>query len=79
MIWACDPKSYAGRRAIGVKEQEKRKRGRPRISRRWLNRVRDDINEKGLPVEEVYDGATWKCTSSTPHKSGTKMKGGRRM
>ena len=28
--------------------------------RRWLDRVRDDIKEKGLSREEVYDRATWK-------------------
>ena len=31
-----------------------------RIKRRWLDRVRDDIKEKGLSGEEVYDRATWK-------------------
>ena len=41
--------------------------------RRWLDRVRDDIKEKGLLGEEVYDHATNR--SSTPHKSGNKMKG----
>ena len=41
--------------------QERRKRGRPK---RWLDRVRDDIKEKGLSWEEVYDRATWRRLSS---------------
>ena len=35
-----------GRRAMVMKVQGRRKRGRPK--RRWLDRVRDDIKEKGL-------------------------------
>ena len=34
-----------------------RKKG---LKRRWFDRVRDDIKEKGLSEEEVYDRATWK-------------------
>ena len=49
---------YAGRRAMVMKVQGRRKRGRPK--RRWLDRVRDDIKEKGLSGEEVYDRATWR-------------------
>ena len=35
-----------------------------------------DIKEKGLSGEEVYDRATWRRVSSyiDPHKSGNKMK-----
>ena len=40
-----------GRRAMGMEVQ--RKRGR-------LDNVRDDIREKGLSGEEVYDRATWR-------------------
>ena len=36
----------------------RRKRVRPK--RRWLDRVRDDIKEKGLLAEEVYDHAIWR-------------------
>ena len=36
-----------------MKEQGRRKRGRPK--RRWLDKVKDDIKEKGLSWEEVYD------------------------
>ena len=42
--------------------QRRRKRGRPK--RRWLDRMRDDIKEKGLSAEGVYDCATWRRMSS---------------
>ena len=51
-----------------MKVQGRRKRGRPK--RRWLDKVKEDIKEKGVSADEVYDRAT--CTS-TPHKSGNKM------
>ena len=45
--------------------------------RRWLDRVRDDIKEKGLSANEVYDRTTRRRVrhrTSTPHKSGNNMK-----
>ena len=39
-----------------MKVQGRRKRGRPK--RRWLDKVKDDIKEKGLSADEVYDSAT---------------------
>ena len=47
---------YVGGRAMVMKVQGRRKRGRPK--RRRLERVRDDIKEKGLSADDVYDGAT---------------------
>ena len=47
------------------------KSGRPR--RRWLDRLRDDIKEKGLSADELYDRATWRRTP-TRHKCGNKTK-----
>ena len=38
--------------------QVRRKRGRPK--RRRLDKVKDDIGEKGLSADEVYDRATWR-------------------
>ena len=35
--------------------------GRPK--RRWLDKVKDDIKEKGLSAD-VYDRATWRRMSS---------------
>ena len=47
-----------GRRAMVMKVQGRRKRGRPK--RRWLDKVKDDIKEKGLSADDVYDRATWR-------------------
>ena len=57
-----------------MKVQGRRKRGRPK--RRWLDKVKDDIKEKGLSADYVYDHATWRRMSSyvDPHKSGNTMK-----
>ena len=48
MEWTCDAREehYVGRRAIGMEVRGRRKRGR--LERRWLDRVKDDINDKGL-------------------------------
>ena len=47
-----------GMSAIVMKVQGRRKRGRPK--RRLLDKVKDDIKEKGLSVDDVYDHATWR-------------------
>ena len=41
-----------------MKVQGRRKRGRPES--RWLAKLKDDIKEKGLSTEKVYDRATWR-------------------
>ena len=53
---------HVGRRAMEMKVQGRRKKGRPK--RRWLDKVKDDIKEKGLSADEVYDRATWRRMSS---------------
>ena len=55
---------YVGRRVTVMKVglQGRRKRGRPK--RRWLDKVTDEIKEKGLSADEVYDRATWRRMSS---------------
>ena len=57
---------YVGRRAMVLKVdrlQGRRKRGRPK--RRWFDKVKDDIKEKGgLSADDVYDRATWRRMSS---------------
>ena len=53
---------YVGRRVMVMKVQGRRKRGRPK--RRWLDKVKDDIKEKGLSPDDVYDRATWRRMSS---------------
>ena len=52
---------YVGRRAMVMKVQGRRKRRRP--NKRWLGRVKDDIKEKGLLADDVYDRATWRRMS----------------
>ena len=47
-----------GRRAMVMKVQGRRKRGIPK--RRWLDKVKDDIKEKGLSADDVYNRATWR-------------------
>ena len=44
-----------GRRAMLMKVHGRWKRGRPK--RRWLDKVKDDIKEKGLSADDVYDHA----------------------
>ena len=45
-----------------MKVQGRRKRGRHK--RRYLYKVKDDIEEKGLSANDVYDRATWRRMSS---------------
>ena len=47
---------------MDMKVQLRRKRGRP--NRRWLDKVKGDIKEKGLSADELYDRATWRRMSS---------------
>ena len=53
---------YVGRRAMEMKVQGRRKRGRHK--RRWLDKVTDDIKEKELSAGDVFDCATWRRMSS---------------
>ena len=62
VIWACDEKRvtlhHVGMMAMVMNVQGRRKRGRP--TRRWLDKVNDDIKEKGLSANDEYDRATWR-------------------
>ena len=53
---------YVGRRAMVMKVQGRRKRARPK--KIWLDKVKDDIKEKGLSADDVYDHATCRRMSS---------------
>ena len=53
---------YVGRRAMVNKVHVRRKRG---IHKRiCLDKVKDDIKEKGLSADDVYDRVTWMRMSS---------------
>ena len=51
-----------GKRAMGIEVQGSRRRGR--LKKRWADCVKDDLREKGLSGEEVYDRAAWRRLSS---------------
>ena len=46
---------YVGKRVMGIEVQGSRNRGRPK--KRWADSVKDDLREKGLSGEELYDRA----------------------
>ena len=45
-----------------MKVQRRRNRGRPKG--RWLDKVKDDIKEKGMSADEVYDRSKRRRMSS---------------
>ena len=49
---------YVGRRVLEMEVQGRRRPGRPR--RRWMDSVKEDLSERGLTGEEVYDRKRWK-------------------
>ena len=53
---------YAGKRVMGIEVQGSGRRGRPK--KRWADRVKGDLREKGLSGEEVYDRAAWRRLAS---------------
>ena len=57
VVWACDAKK-------GGRRWKLKYNGGGRVEGLWLDRVKDDVGEKGLSMEEVYDSATWRCISS---------------
>ena len=56
MVLECDEKRGALRRKEGDGNESTGKIGRPK--RRWLDKVKNDIKEKGLSADDVYDRAT---------------------
>ena len=63
---------YVGRRAMVMKVQGRRKRGRPK--RRWLDRVRGDIKEKGLSGGGGVGGVRPCYVTSTSHKTREQLR-----
>ena len=65
---------YVGNRVMGIEVQGIRRRGRPK--KRWADCVKDDLREKGLSGEEVYEelhGGDCRPIS-TPHRSWIKTR-----
>ena len=52
---------YVGRWAMEIKYKGD---GRQYKLREWLDKVKDDIKEKGLSADDMYDRATWRCMLS---------------
>ena len=57
---------YLGRGAMEMKVQGRRnlKEERKTYKIRRLDKVKDDIKEKGMSADDVYDRATWRRMSS---------------
>ena len=65
VVWGCDEQRGTLRRKEGDGNESRPLQGRKgRPKRRWLDTVKDDIKEKALSADEVYDRATWRCMSS---------------
>ena len=52
---------YVGKRVMGIEVQGSRRGG---LKKRWADCVKDDLREKGLSGEEVYDRAARRRLSS---------------
>ena len=64
MVWSCDAKRGTLRRKEGDGNESTGEKEERRPKRRWLDKVKDDIKEKGLSADDVYDRATWRRMSS---------------
>ena len=60
MVWACYEKRGILHRKEGVGNESTGEKEERKPNRRWLDKVKDDIKEKGLSADEVYDRATWR-------------------
>ena len=63
MVRACDEKRRV-RRKEGDGYRSARKQERKTEEEVWADCVKDDLREKGLSGEEVYDRAAWRRLSS---------------
>ena len=64
LVWACDAKRGTLRRKKGDGNEITGEKEERRPKRRWLDKVMDDIKEKGLSADDMYDRATWRRMSS---------------
>ena len=73
VVWACDAKRGTLRRKEGDGNESTGRRKRGRSKRRWLDKVKDDIKEKGMSADDVYDRATWKRIQVIVHRPHIKV------
>ena len=50
--------NHVGRRVMNMEVQDRRRRGGPK--RRWIDCVREDLEEKGLTGELAQDRGEWR-------------------
>ena len=64
MVWACDDKRGALRTNEGDGNESTREKEEMKTFTRWLDKEKDDIKEKGLSANAVYDRVMWRRVSS---------------
>ena len=77
MVRACDAKRGTLRWKEGEGNQSTGEKEERKNYEKMVGKSKDDIKEKGLSADAVYDRATWRriChRTSTPHESGNKTK-----
>ena len=57
---------YVGKRAMRIEVQGSRMRGKPK--KRWVDGVKDDLREKGLSGEDVYDRELCMEATTVPYR-----------
>ena len=60
MSMICDEKRGLLRRKEGDGKKVQYRRERGRYMRRWVDKRKYDIKDKGLSADNVYDRATWR-------------------
>ena len=64
MVWSCDEKRGTLRRREGDGNESTGEKEERKTYKRWLDKVKNDIKDKGLSADGVSDRATWRRMSS---------------
>ena len=64
MVRACDAKRGTLRRKEGDGNESTGEKEERKTEVKMLDKVKDDMKEKGLSADDVYDRATWRRMSS---------------